>query len=199
MKKFGVWFKELRNISKFGLISAVAVVSLIAMSASAQPNSNTSTETNGTAPAAATPQKQEPKVEVKTETSTEAIPFTSSTVDDASLASGTTQTRTAGSNGTLTHSYQVTYKDGVEISRSAPVDTITAQPVDEVVVHGTKVSTLSCPDGTYVNTAGNTVCRPYESSSTPSGATAQCSDGSYSYSQSRRGTCSHHGGVATWL
>ncbi|MGG7571198.1 DUF3761 domain-containing protein [Streptomyces sirii] len=33
----------------------------------------------------------------------------------------------------------------------------------------------------------------------PGGATAQCNDGSYSYSAHRRGTCSHHGGVAVWL
>ncbi len=32
----------------------------------------------------------------------------------------------------------------------------------------------------------------------PVGATALCRDGSYSFSQSRRGTCSHHGGVAQW-
>ena len=32
-----------------------------------------------------------------------------------------------------------------------------------------------------------------------SGATAICADGTYSYSASRRGTCSHHGGVAQWL
>lgn len=32
----------------------------------------------------------------------------------------------------------------------------------------------------------------------PNGATARCRDGSLSYSQSRRGTCSHHGGVADW-
>ena len=30
-------------------------------------------------------------------------------------------------------------------------------------------------------------------------ATAQCRDGSYSYSQHHSGTCSHHGGVAVWL
>jgi hypothetical protein len=33
----------------------------------------------------------------------------------------------------------------------------------------------------------------------PSGASAQCRDGSYSFSQHRRGTCSHHGGVEAWL
>jgi hypothetical protein len=29
--------------------------------------------------------------------------------------------------------------------------------------------------------------------------TALCVDGTYSYSQSRSGTCSGHGGVKTWL
>lgn len=33
----------------------------------------------------------------------------------------------------------------------------------------------------------------------PYGATALCNDGTYSYSQTRRGTCSHHGGVAIWF
>jgi hypothetical protein len=33
----------------------------------------------------------------------------------------------------------------------------------------------------------------------PAGVTAQCRDGSYSYSQHRSGTCSHHGGVARWI
>ena len=36
-------------------------------------------------------------------------------------------------------------------------------------------------------------------SSAPPGATARCRDGTYSYSQHRQGTCSHHGGVAKWL
>jgi hypothetical protein len=29
-------------------------------------------------------------------------------------------------------------------------------------------------------------------------ATASCRDGTLSYSQHHQGTCSHHGGVATW-
>lgn len=33
----------------------------------------------------------------------------------------------------------------------------------------------------------------------PPGATAGCRDGTYSFSQHRQGTCSHHGGVAVWL
>lgn len=57
-----------------------------------------------------------------------------------------------------------------------------------------------CTDnGTYVNSKGETVKRPENCAVAPQGATAQCGDGSYSFSQSRRGTCSHHGGVAKWL
>jgi hypothetical protein len=57
-----------------------------------------------------------------------------------------------------------------------------------------------CMDGgTYVNSQGQTVERPENCSAAPQGATAQCRDGSYSFSQSHRGTCSHHGGVAKWL
>lgn len=33
----------------------------------------------------------------------------------------------------------------------------------------------------------------------PAGASAKCRDGTYSFSQHRRGTCSHHGGVGVWL
>ena len=33
----------------------------------------------------------------------------------------------------------------------------------------------------------------------PPGATARCRDGTYSFSEHRSGTCSHHGGVAVWL
>jgi hypothetical protein len=56
-----------------------------------------------------------------------------------------------------------------------------------------------CPNGTYENSAGNVVCKPYESPTQPAGATAKCADGTYSFSESRSGTCSHHGGVAVWL
>jgi hypothetical protein len=57
-----------------------------------------------------------------------------------------------------------------------------------------------CTNGSYVNAAGNTVCSPEESpNGPPAGATAECADGSYSFSESRSGTCSHHGGVAQWL
>lgn len=50
----------------------------------------------------------------------------------------------------------------------------------------------------YTNSYGNRVQSPTYYDSKPPGATALCRDGTYSFSQSRRGTCSHHGGVARW-
>lgn len=54
-------------------------------------------------------------------------------------------------------------------------------------------------DNYYTNSAGNEVHSPAYSNTVPDGASAQCRDGTYSFSQSQRGTCSHHGGVAQWL
>ena len=53
----------------------------------------------------------------------------------------------------------------------------------------------------YVNKDGQVVHSPTHTKNgvVPAGATAQCSDGSYSFSQHHSGTCSHHGGVSTWL
>ncbi len=53
----------------------------------------------------------------------------------------------------------------------------------------------------FVDSRGSSVRSPSRvlTKQPPQGATARCRDGTYSFSQSRRGTCSHHGGVANWL
>jgi hypothetical protein len=51
----------------------------------------------------------------------------------------------------------------------------------------------------YTNVDGVRVPSPVFTDKKPAGATARCGDGSYSFSQHRQGTCSHHGGVAEWL
>lgn len=193
MKKVGSWFAKLSDTGKVLVIVAALFVSFGTVEALVQPSPSENP------PSSTTSQKTTPKVEIKPVTTTEVIPFTSSTTEDSNLDQGTTQTRTKGVNGVLTHTYKVTYTDGKETSRSAPIDSITTPAVNEVIVNGTKAPAPSCPNGTYVNTAGNTVCSPYSSSSAPAGASAQCNDGTYSFSQNRSGTCSHHGGVASWL
>lgn len=56
-------------------------------------------------------------------------------------------------------------------------------------------------DGHYRNSDGANVHSPAhtDTGAAPSGASAQCRDGTFSFSAHRRGTCSHHGGVARWL
>src|SRR4051794_22952736 len=52
----------------------------------------------------------------------------------------------------------------------------------------------------YRNSDGEWVPSPQLSpNGPPPGASAQCNDGTYSFSRHRQGTCSHHGGVGRWL
>jgi hypothetical protein len=55
--------------------------------------------------------------------------------------------------------------------------------------------------GSYINKDGVRVHSPahIKDGEQPAGASAQCHDGSYSFSRHRQGTCSHHGGVSRWL
>jgi Protein of unknown function (DUF3761) len=49
----------------------------------------------------------------------------------------------------------------------------------------------------YTNEYGADVHGPsWSHAGPPPGMSAQCADGTYSFSQHSRGTCSHHGGVA---
>ncbi|HEY2235457.1 MAG TPA: DUF3761 domain-containing protein [Candidatus Angelobacter sp.] len=75
----------------------------------------------------------------------------------------------------------------------------TASPTPQATAPTT--ASGSCAADYYRNSDGVCVHRPVKTqgSVVPQGATAQCRDGSYSFSQHRRGTCSHHGGVAKWL
>lgn len=76
-------------------------------------------------------------------------------------------------------------------------------PATQATNKADPTATTSGPCGAdyYRNSNGVCVHRPVKTQNTsaPHGATAQCRDGSYSYSQHRHGTCSHHGGVAKWL
>jgi hypothetical protein len=83
--------------------------------------------------------------------------------------------------------------------KASPSPTPKTQPGNQATPPAT--TTGPCSPDYYRNVNGVCVHRPVktQNASAPSGATAQCRDGSYSFSQSRRGTCSHHGGVGKWL
>ncbi|POR40024.1 DUF3761 domain-containing protein [Methylobacterium sp. V23] len=55
--------------------------------------------------------------------------------------------------------------------------------------------------GHYHSRDGSTVHQPAHTrdGSKPEGASAHCRDGTWSFSHTHRGTCSRHGGVASWV
>ena len=58
------------------------------------------------------------------------------------------------------------------------------------------IASPQCRRGYYKNVNGVCIHRPGHD---PTGATAKCRDGTYSYSRHASGTCSHHGGVLRWI
>jgi Protein of unknown function (DUF3761)/Bacterial SH3 domain len=87
------------------------------------------------------------------------------------------------------HGSTIAFVSG-SVARSSTFPEVTNAPQPDKVPRTTGRS--------YVNVDGVRVPSPVFSDSRPAGATARCRDGSYSFSQHRRGTCSHHGGVAVW-
>lgn len=90
---------------------------------------------------------------------------------------------------------------GVALAVASPLSFTAASAwlISAAPVQARDTNSSHCGADSYVNSRGNCVHRPVASKTVPAGATAQCRDGTYSFSQSRRGTCSHHGGVSRWL
>ena len=89
-------------------------------------------------------------------------------------------------------------KQVVPIERSVSNEKVEVKKIQPVPVKETADVPLS-NNNHYINSVGNEVHSPAFAPSIPAGASAICRDGEYSFSQSRRGTCSRHGGVAEWL
>lgn len=192
------------------LIFAVALFTSVAVlptpayanSASTQSGSHTQNRT------------KKPKITYKKVTKTETIKFAQKTQNNSTLPKGQTKIIRKGVNGQKKVTYKVTYKDGKATKWQVLTSKTLKRPMDQLIVVGTYLVPSpapsptpnttpahqpSCTNGSYVNSAGATVCSPEATPSAPAGATAQCRDGTYSFSQSHSGTCSHHGGVSAWL
>jgi len=88
---------------------------------------------------------------------------------------------------------------GVAITLASPITLIPVYASLVVPTAAAEAKAPYCGSDSYINSRGHCVPRPRRSNSVPAGATAKCRDGTYSFSESRRGTCSYHGGVAQWL
>ncbi|MFJ4513055.1 DUF3761 domain-containing protein [Streptomyces sp. NPDC088816] len=80
--------------------------------------------------------------------------------------------------------------------------TTTSAPARRSIVTALAVAaTLLVP---AAHAEAKTTCAPHTTGicaagkTHPKGATARCKDGTYSYSKTFRGTCSHHKGVKYW-
>lgn len=184
----------------FGVITAILFV-LVGITA---PNTVTNSSQKINLTSDSTPKVPSDQITTKQITETKPIAFQTTEKDDATLAKGQTKIVQAGQDGVETSTYQVTYTNGKQTGKTLISDLVTTKPIDQIIANGTYTApqvsaALNCTNGTYVSSSGNTVCRPEGSASAPAGATALCGDGTYSFSQSHSGTCSHHSGVAEWL
>lgn len=111
-----------------------------------------------------------------------------------------------GSTGTGTLATGTTLADPGQVLRQwdATSTTTTTTPAPTTTVP-TTTTTAPAPapstTSTSTSSAGLQVPSPAYSASgsPPTGATALCLDGTYSFSSSRQAACSQHGGVAAWL
>lgn len=112
-------------------------------------------------------EKPEPIIKTKTVTEIHEEPFKTEARDDATLAKGTKKVVQEGEKGISTVVYEKVYEDDV-LKRSKVISsTVTKEPVNKVVINGTYEASKAsyanpeyCPNGTYINTYGQVVCRP---------------------------------------
>jgi hypothetical protein len=104
----------------------------------------------------------------------------------------------ASSGGSSTQNQVIVPIQQVPVQK---VITPVSKPVPAAVAPTSVKSNQLSNDNYYRNVDGDQIHSPAysEDDSVPAGASAQCRDGTYSFSANRRGTCSHHGGVAMWL
>ena len=101
-----------------------------------------------------------PTVEKRQVTETKEIPFQTKTVNDSTLPKGTQKIKTNGVPGVKTLTYEVTYTNGAETGRKLISETVTKQPVTQVVAIGTKQASNCDPNysGACVPIASDVDC-----------------------------------------
>jgi hypothetical protein len=121
---------------------------------------------------------------------TSSVPVSAAPATSASVSAAPAETTTPSPIPTRT---------AVSTRVAAPAAPVTTKPSAAKTAFAAAPETTSFSGDYYRNIDGNCVHRPQDAATAPAGATARCGDGTYSFSQHRQGTCSDHGGVATWL
>ncbi|HFI0469927.1 TPA: ZmpA/ZmpB/ZmpC family metallo-endopeptidase [Streptococcus suis] len=108
--------------------------------------------------------KKADTVTTETESATKVIPFEISYQDDATLPVGEEKIITAGQNGLATVTTTYTLINGVRQANPTVTETVTTQPVPQVVARGTKTATPTPVEGT--ETVTETVDIAFETKTT---------------------------------
>jgi hypothetical protein len=116
--------------------------------------------TTSPAGAATSPTTPTPAVTYRSVTVTEKVPFSTRTVQDATLAAGTTRVRTRGVAGVATVTYRIVERGGVQMGRTLLSRVVTRSPVTQVTVVGTKRAAQCDPNysGACVPIASDVDC-----------------------------------------
>jgi hypothetical protein len=122
----------------------------------------------------------------KDESETQPIAFTTVDQDDDSLDKGQTEVSQAGQNGIKTLTYEITYENGQQISKSLISTTTTTQPIEQIVNIGTYVApaetapVASSTSPSSVNSSGS--CYPIASTGNCYEPGEYCSDADHGMS-----------------
>ena len=122
------------------------------------------------------------RVEVKEETVTEAVEYDTETEKTSDLASGKTEVKQEGVDGEKEVVYKVTYVDGEEESRETVSETVTKEPVTEIILKGTKKSSKSSSSSSSSGGSSSSSSSAGSSSSSDSGSSSDSSSSGRSVS-----------------
>jgi hypothetical protein len=111
-----------------------------------------------------------PATTTKTVTETQAIAFTTRTINDPALAEGKKVTRTAGTAGVRTLTYRVTLVGGQQTAKTLVSSVITRRPVSKLIAVGSNPGAPESGDGR---------CDPnYSGACVPIASDVDCAGGS---------------------
>lgn len=130
------------------------------------------------------------RVEYKTKSSSEKIAFDTVRKNSDEVALGTTKVKTEGKSGEKIVTREIKYVDGKAVSEKVVSEKTVKEPVDEVVLVGTKGAASSGGAGTFTDSNGATVA--YSQVLTGSGTAYTAPAGA----STATGVPAYHGGVA---
>ena len=98
------------------------------------------------------------RVEIRTVVKPVAVPYTASTQNDATLASGTKKVQTPGVNGQAAETWEQTVRDGTLVGEVRVSSAITAAAQAQVTLVGTKTATTTTTTPTSTTPATGNSC-----------------------------------------